>query len=90
MKNYHQDLEFFLSFKSEKEEYKRVLSYFLRYIVFNQWYNCSAVRLLANVLYDATAAQFIARISDFPNFDIYLINDILKIRKDAAEKFQLG
>ena len=90
MKNYHLDLELFLFSKSEKEEYRRVLSYFLRYIVFNQWFNCSAVRLLANVLYDATDAQFIARLSDFPNFDIYLINDILKIRKEVNEKFHIG
>ena len=90
MKNYHLDLEFFLASKSEKEEYRRVLSYFLRYIVFRQWFNCSAVRLLANVLYNATEAQFIARLSDFPDFDIYLINDILKIRKEVNEKFYIG
>lgn len=90
MKNYHSDLEFFLSSKSEREEYRRVLSYFLRYIEFNQWYNCSAVRLLTNVLYGATDAQFIARLSDFPNFDMYLVNDILKIRKEVNEKFPIG
>lgn len=80
------NLEVFISTRRERQEYKNVLSYFLRLIAFEQLYCVSAVYMLADLL-SANEAQFVARIADYHDFNISLVKDLLEIRQDVKENF---